>query len=29
MDYGLLYDFLSELKEIKRFRDEILALVSD
>ena len=29
MDYGLLYDFLSELEEIKRFRDEILALVSD
>jgi hypothetical protein len=25
----LLYDFLSELEEIKRFRNEILALVSD
>jgi uncharacterized protein YutE (UPF0331/DUF86 family) len=29
MDYGLLYDFLSELEEIKRFRNEILALISD
>jgi uncharacterized protein YutE (UPF0331/DUF86 family) len=27
IDYGLLYDFLSELEEIKRFRNEILALV--
>ena len=29
IDYGLLYDFLGELEEIKRFRNEILALVSD
>jgi uncharacterized protein YutE (UPF0331/DUF86 family) len=27
IDYGLLYDFLSELEEIKRFRNEIFALV--